>query len=113
VVEEVLLTKVEAPPLLIVGMEGLWGIFAMIAVLFIVYAIPGNDAGCYENTIDSFVMLGNDAVLICFLIVYFFAILFYNYFAMCVTQCLYSVNRTIIESARTACIWSVSANFSD
>lgn len=106
IVEEILLTKVKSPPLLIVGMEGMWGILAMIIVLIVIYYIPGKDyGGHWENTIDSFVMMTNDTLLIVFLITYFFAILFYNYFAMCVTQCLYAVNRTIIESARTACIW--------
>jgi len=106
VVEEVLLNKVEAPPLLIVGMEGFWGILEMSIMLVVVYFIPGKDIdGCWENTIDSFVMLTNDMVLVFFMLFYFVAILFYNYFGMCVTQCLQSVNRTIIEAGRTACIW--------
>lgn len=106
VVEEVLLNKVEAPPLLIVGMEGFWGILEMAIMLTVIYFIPGKDiGGCWENTLDSFIMVSNDVVLIVFLLFYFVAILFYNYFGMCVTQCLSSVNRTIIEAGRTACIW--------
>ncbi|KAJ4462323.1 putative Integral membrane protein [Paratrimastix pyriformis] len=106
VIEEVLLSNLKAPPLLIVGMEGFWGILEMSIMLTVVYFVPGKDiGGHWENTLDTFVMLSNDWVLVMTLVFYFFAILFYNYFGMCVTQALSSVNRTIIESARTACIW--------
>ena len=47
--------------MLIVGLEGLWGGIVCSVVLFIVYWIPEPPIG--ENTIDSFLMIGNDGAL--------------------------------------------------
>lgn len=108
VVEEVLLKNVSLPPLLIVGVEGSWGIIFMTILLSIIYYMPGTDVGSrQENTPDTFVMLTHNAELTIIMVIYFFAILFYNYFGMCVTQCLSAVHRTILEAVRTACIWAV------
>lgn len=107
VIEEVLLKNVSLPPLLIVGVEGSWGILEMCILLTVVYFIPGTDyGGKLENTLDTLVMLSNSAELLGFMLTYFVAILLYNYFGMCVTQCLSAVHRTILEAIRTACIWA-------
>ena len=51
----------KAHPLLVVGMEGVWGLLIM-ALIVVPWAalLPGHDAGaCMENTYDSFVMIQN------------------------------------------------------
>lgn len=47
-----------APPLIVIGMEGLWGTIIMFIVLPIAAMLPGRDLGSVENTWDSFYMVG-------------------------------------------------------
>ena len=50
-----------AEPLLIVGMEGFWGLVIMVSIVFPWAALlPGADQGeCLENVADSWVMIQN------------------------------------------------------
>jgi drug/metabolite transporter (DMT)-like permease len=97
VFEEKVMTMDEAsaPPLLLIGMEGLWGtVLCLLVVYPVVYYIPGSDHGSYEdpfNTWAMFVQSPNIQVAFC---VYFFAIFAYNLFAVLVTFMLNSVWRT-------------------
>ncbi|KAH3732897.1 Integral membrane protein [Pelomyxa schiedti] len=102
VIEEALMANVKLPPTLIVGLEGLWGGMVCSVVLVIVYWIPPPIG---EDTIDSFIMIGNNGALAGTIVAYATAILCYNMFGMYVTQVTSSVIRTILEALRTACIW--------
>jgi drug/metabolite transporter (DMT)-like permease len=99
VFEEKVMTMDEAsaPPLLLIGMEGLWGtVLCLLVVYPIVYYIPGSDHGSYEdpfNTWAMFVQSPNIQIAFC---VYFFAIFAYNLFAVLVTFMLNSVWRTYL-----------------
>eukprot|EP01155_Anaeramoeba_flamelloides_P030161 Anaeramoba_flamelloidesa86208_352.p1 GENE.a86208_352~~a86208_352.p1 ORF type:complete len:386 (-),score=60.24 a86208_352:240-1397(-) len=106
IVEDHLLHNVKVNPLLIVGLEGLWGsIFTIGIFLPIVGNTPKRwGSGFYEDTIDSLIMLGNGDLL-GLNIAYIFAILFYNMFGMFVTNTFTAVHRTILEAVRTFCIW--------
>ena len=44
------------PPLVVIGMEGVWGTAIMLFILPIAAALPGRDLGTIENTMDSIVM---------------------------------------------------------
>ncbi|KAJ3427161.1 hypothetical protein M0812_26741 [Anaeramoeba flamelloides] len=106
IVEDHLLHNVKVNPLLIVGLEGLWGSLFTIGIFL---PIVGNTpkrwgSGFYEDTIDSLIMLGNGDLL-GLNIAYIFAILFYNMFGMFVTNTFTAVHRTILEAVRTFCIW--------
>lgn len=46
-----------APPLVVIGMEGLWGTLIMLVIFPIAAALPGRDLGSIENTQDSFFMV--------------------------------------------------------
>jgi len=102
VIEEHLMAGVNLHPILIVGLEGLWGGLVCSVVLVIVYWIP---APVGEDTIDSFIMIGNNGALAGTIVAYATAILCYNLFGMYVTKVSSAVIRTILEALRTACIW--------
>ncbi|KAJ6252453.1 solute carrier family 35 member f6 [Anaeramoeba flamelloides] len=106
IIEDHLLHNVFVNPLLVVGLEGLWGsIFTIGIFLPIVGNTPRHwGSGFYEDTIDSLIMLGNGDLLGLY-IAYVFAILFYNMFGMFVTNTFTAVHRTILEEVRTFCIW--------
>jgi hypothetical protein len=61
VFEEKLMNEDNAAPLLVVGMEGVWGSLLMPLVVFPwAEILPGSDAGgCMENMYDSWVMIIN------------------------------------------------------
>lgn len=104
VIESHLMEGISLHPILIVGLEGLWGGIACSLCLVIVQFIPPPIG---EDTIDSFKMIGNDGQLAGTIVAYATAILCYNMFGMYVTQVSSPVIRTILEALRTACIWVV------
>lgn len=56
-VEEHLLQGVEAPSLLVVGMEGVWGFILTCIALVIAYFLPGEEgSGLHEDFIDSLIL---------------------------------------------------------
>lgn len=109
VVEDFLMHDIAASPVLIVGLEGMWGTIIMCALFMpIVQHLPGQEGnGIHEDTIDTFKMMKNNKVLIAFVIFYILVILFYNVTGMFVTNITSAVVRTILEGLRTLCIWVV------
>lgn len=61
VFEEKLMTEENAAPLLVVGMEGVWGVLIMVLIVFPwAQMLPGSDQGaCLENLADSWIMVQN------------------------------------------------------
>ena len=58
--------KYDIPSLYIVGFEGLAGVVLCLLVsLPIVYFIPGDDHGSYENSLNSFYMMFHNPLLCC------------------------------------------------
>lgn len=55
-----------APPLVVIGMEGVWGTLIMGLLLPIAASLPGRDLGSIENTQDSFYMVSQSkAIQVC------------------------------------------------
>jgi uncharacterized membrane protein len=95
-----------APPLLIVGMEGLWGSIICLFILYpIAFAIPGNDHGSIENLSNSLTILYNTPAIQVMFVMYFVSILLLNVFALLVTFLLDSVWRAILDNFRPISVW--------
>ena len=109
VVEDFLLHDMTCSPILIVGLEGMWGtIITCTLFLPVIQNIGGEEgSGIHEDTIDTFQMIGNNGILILFVIIYVLVILIYNVTGMFVTNITSAVVRTILEGLRTLCIWVV------
>lgn len=109
VTEEYLLADIKLDPLVVVGMEGFWGMLMCILVFVpLFHFFPGSDVGQYENTHDTFYRLASSTPLILFSLVYWVSILLLNYGGMVVTSELTAVHRTIFEALRTLFIWITS-----
>lgn len=93
-------------PLVVVGMEGLWGfMFTTFIVYPIAYFVPGNDLGSYERFDDAWTMLqGNTGAQVVALL-YVFVILGYNVFAVLVTYLLNSIWHAILDNFRPISVW--------
>ncbi|EQC29411.1 hypothetical protein SDRG_12874 [Saprolegnia diclina VS20] len=95
-----------APPLIVVGMEGFWGLlFTSVIVYPIAYYLPGNDLGSYERFDDALTMLGNSQAAQIAAGIFVFVILGYNVFAVFVTFLLDSIWHAILDNFRPITVW--------
>lgn len=110
IIEEVFLHDSTYPPMLLVAFEGMWGfIFCTFVFMPIAQFIPGEDGnGLHEDSIDSFVMLGNNLVLLLWTSLYVIAITFYNIFSMYIIDITNALTRNIIDPMRTMLLWVIS-----
>ncbi|KAL3911972.1 MAG: hypothetical protein SGARI_001386, partial [Bacillariaceae sp.] len=99
--EKVMTMDIPAPPLLLIGMEGVWGtLLCLIFVYPLVYYLPGSDHGSYEDPFNTYAMFVNSPNIQFAFIIYFFAIFGYNLFAVMVTFMLNSVWHAILDNFR-------------
>jgi drug/metabolite transporter (DMT)-like permease len=104
--EKVMTMDIPSPPLLLIGMEGLWGtVLCLIVVYPLVYFLPGDDHGSYENFWNTWAMIKNTQAIKLMFIVYFFAIFGYNLFAVLVTYLLNSIWHAILDNFRPITVW--------
>eukprot|EP00937_MAST-01D_sp_MAST-1D-sp2_P003548 g3548.t1 len=93
------------PPLLVVGMEGVWGSLLMALVLLVAYLAPGPDHGSVESLPDALVMLRNSELCRMMLLVFFFCVGGYNVFCVTVTYFLSSIWHSILDNFRPVSVW--------
>ena len=106
--EKVMTMDVPSPPLLLIGMEGLWGTVLSILVVFpIAYILPGDDHGSYEDPFNTWHMIVNTPSIQYMFVVYFVAIFSYNLFAVLVTFMLNSIWHAILDNFRPITVWLV------
>jgi len=103
VVEEFLLKEIELHPVLVVGLEGMWGTISCSILLCFTSYIPEKVGG--EKTLETLYMFFHNGKILGMGILYAAVILCYNLFGMFVTQYTSAVLRTILEGLRCACIW--------
>lgn len=113
ITEEKLLKKLNVPPMLVVGYEGVWGTILMVFVVFpLLYCLPGSDAGgSMENAYDTSLMLQHNPKLFCLITLYIFSCSTYNIAGMLVTGALSGVHRMMLEASRTMVIWVINLSF--
>ena len=97
---------IPAPPLLLIGMEGFWGTFFCLVVIYpLVYFLPGDDHGSYEDPFNTWYMIANSTTIQISFMIYFSSIFFYNFFAVLVTFLLNSVWHAILDNFRPITVW--------
>jgi drug/metabolite transporter (DMT)-like permease len=95
-----------APPLLLIGMEGLWGSALCLLIVYpLAYGIPGDDHGSYENPYNTYSMFMNSPTIQWSFCIYFFTIFAYNLFAVLVTFLLNSIWHAILDNFRPITVW--------
>lgn len=106
VFEERMMEAEGAPPLVVVGMEGIWGALIMgIVVWPWAMIIPGSDAGVLENVQDSWHMLCNSSAIRWTLAGFWVTVFLYNVFAVFVTYLLSSLWHAILDNFRPVSVW--------
>lgn len=89
-----------APPLLVITMEGVWG---LLVCTFILY--PACYALGIEDPRDTWVLIQNSKDIQIVFAFYFVAIFLYNSLAMLVTKMLNSVWHAILDNFRPITVW--------
>ena len=108
VFEEKVLTMDEAdvPPLLLIGMEGFWGTFLCLVLLYpLAYYLPGDDHGSFEDPFNTYAMVVNTSTIQWAFLIYFIVIFGYNLFAVLVTFMLNSIWHAILDNFRPVSVW--------
>ncbi|KAG5178524.1 hypothetical protein JKP88DRAFT_269098 [Tribonema minus] len=103
--EEKVMAVDDAPPLVVIGMEGLWGSVIMLALFPILYYTPGADKGSIENTWDSIDMVRNSAPIQTLLAIFFVTVTMYNIFCIYVTAYLSAIWHAILDNFRPVSVW--------
>lgn len=102
---------VGAPPLVVIGAEGLWGTFLTLTVIYpLAYTVfPGKDCGgtCYEDPWDSLAMVQDSALLTKLVFGFVFFVTIYNCMVIYVTKYLSSIWHAILDNFRPITIWGL------
>lgn len=108
VFEEKVMAVDDVPPLVVIGMEGVWGaVLTLVVVYPVAYLVPGSDNGSYENPWDSITMIMNSRWLQCLLLAFMFTVTIYNCMAVYVTRYLSAIWHAILDNFRPITIWGV------
>uniref|UniRef100_A0A7S3UY76 EamA domain-containing protein n=1 Tax=Heterosigma akashiwo TaxID=2829 RepID=A0A7S3UY76_HETAK len=106
VFEEKVMTNDKCPPLVVIGMEGVWGTLMTVFFLFpVAYYIPGTDDGSLENPYDTWVMWQNSPAIQWMLVAFFMSVTLYNALSMYLTKYLSAIWHAILDNFRPASVW--------
>ena len=114
VLEEKLVSSKDVPPLLAVGLEGVFGFLVLSCALVGFYYIPGV-SGLSETPVrleDPFDALkqldGSNPLLVGAMCAAVLSIAFYNFFGISVTKQLSAAHRMVMDCTRTVIVWVFS-----
>lgn len=101
VVEEHMMIALNVSPMLLVGLEGLWGLVFYIVLVPVLSLTPAGTTGFskiwHEDFHDSFIKVGNSPTLVALILAYIVAVGTLNVTANYVTKHLSAVMRSITE----------------
>jgi len=105
ILEEQLLNDLAMDPMLIVGVEGIWGLLFVAIIMPVLYLLPGHDHGHAEDSRDTALMIKNNSLVQQVILMYMVSVATYNVSGMQVTSALSGVMRVMLEATRTLCVW--------
>lgn len=104
--ERAMSDAVNVSPLVLTGMEGLWGTVICACVLYpLAYYLPGPDHGCIENPYNTWTLISNSKEIQSVFILYFVSVFAYNILALLVTKMMDSVWHAILDNFRPITVW--------
>ncbi len=99
---------VNCPPLVVIGMEGIWGFFITVLIVYpLAYYIPGKDNGSFENPFDSWEMVVSNERLSYLVTGFVVTVTMYNIAAVYVTQLLSAIWHAILDNFRPISVWGL------
>mmetsp|Transcript_121409 Transcript_121409/g.238537 ORF Transcript_121409/g.238537 Transcript_121409/m.238537 type:complete len:433 (+) Transcript_121409:110-1408(+) len=108
VFEEKVMAVDNAPPLVVIGCEGLWGTVLSILVVYpLAYLAPGQDNGSFENPFDALAMITSSPQLTTLTILFVLTVTCYNCAVVYVTKFLSAIWHAILDNFRPITIWGM------
>uniref|UniRef100_A0A0R3RX94 TPT domain-containing protein n=1 Tax=Elaeophora elaphi TaxID=1147741 RepID=A0A0R3RX94_9BILA len=117
VVEQKIVSEFNAPPLLVVGLEGLFGLTILTFLLFPMYYIKvpsifsTNPYHRLEDVFYAFREIKSNPWIGCALLLTMVSVAFFNFAGISVTKELSATTRMVLDSVRILLIWLVSIPF--
>ena len=114
VLEEKFVGSKNVPPLLAVGLEGLFGFTALSGFCAAAYFLPGVEGLSetperFEDLVDALKQLGSGNFFLLFgTLLAIFSIAIYNFCGISVTKHLSAAHRMVLDSSRTVIVWGFS-----
>ena len=106
--EKVMHGAEKAPPLVVIGMEGLWGTALTLLLVYpAAYALPGEDSGSFENPWDSMAMIASSSQLQMLVLCFLVTVTGYNCAAVLLTAYLSSIWHAILDNFRPITVWAL------
>jgi len=95
-----------APPLVVIGCEGLWGTALTLLLVYpLAFALPGDDGGRFEDPFDALAMVRNSEALQRLVLLFVLFVTGYNCMAVYVTSFLSAIWHAILDNFRPVTIW--------
>lgn len=111
ILEEKLLHDLNLDGATLTAYEGLWGLFICTFILLPISSIiPQSDdfMGIYENSLETFQILGNSKDLIFLLVGYILTVSLFSYFGITITDFSTAIHRNLYEIIRPLPVWILS-----
>lgn len=106
IAEEKLLVDLDMDPLLVVTVEGFWGLGLMSLLVYPALAIlPGGDEGVMEDPMDTVHMISSSQAIQFFVVMDFLSCAVYNVLGQHITKEMSGMMRVMLEATRTMCVW--------
>jgi len=106
IAEERLLVDFDLDPLLVVSVEGVWGLLIMSFVICpVLYFAPGSDNGRAEDSFDTAAMISSSSAIQFFVVMDFLSCAVYNVLGQRITKEMSGMMRVMLEATRTMCVW--------
>lgn len=106
IAEEFLMKDVDLPAMQVVGWEGFWGTLIMLFMVYpLLWVLPGQDHGHYEDIVDTVTMIKNNSTLFWLVMLYLFSCGSFNASGIKVTGELSATHRMMMDASRTSVIW--------
>lgn len=106
IAEEKLMCEVEMTPILVVGVEGVWGLFIMSVIVYpVLWALPGHDSGSLENPLDTVEIMKSSSSIQMVVVLRVLSCAMYNVMALRITQDMSGMMNVMLEATRTICVW--------
>lgn len=106
IAEERLLVDFDLDPLLVVSVEGVWGMLIMSFIICpALYFAPGSDNGRAEDSVDTAAMISSNSIIQFFVVMDFLSCAVYNVLGQQITKEMSGMMRVMLEATRTMCVW--------
>ncbi|CAG0892784.1 unnamed protein product [Cyprideis torosa] len=114
VYEEKYIINYDMAPLVVVGVEGIFGFFIMIFALVVLYFVPAgppiarNPRGTLEDAPDGLIQIQNNLILLVPILGTTVCVAVFNFTGLSFTKQTTSTTRMVLDSVRTIIVWSVT-----